>query len=214
MKKKLIVVVALVLMIAGGASANNLDWGSFVEVTNHLGQVLDNSAVTFSNGVTALVQLIYAGANGLRDTPYLGNGMSPTNGAGGDDQVVAFSFDGKFDESPGLFTLAASAGGTGYNNPLPNGSKYYVRVWELPEVAGSSNIVKIAGNGTNYYGDGSLYTISKFTANLPEPTPALANGVSTSSFVVTAIPEPGSLQLLMFLGTAFAMRRRMRKTIG
>jgi len=220
MKKRLIVMVVCAMMIAGGASANStLGWGGSTEygLTNHLGGVIDYSASAFSNGITALVQLIWAGANNVADTPYLGNGLTLTNGAGGDDVVVAYTFDGDYYAYAGLWQ------GTSYLNTHTNGSRYFIRVWEMPEVPGGTGFVHTNGAGNYYYGN-SFYTVIAQNSTNPlfpgieNPADYTLDGISglqTSQFVtVGAIPEPGSLQLLMFLGTAFAMRRRMRKSIG
>jgi len=161
-----------------------------------------------------MVQLIYAGANGVADNPtgQLALGAA-TNGVAGDDVVVAWSWIGRTyptASAPGHFTAAS------YSNNYANGSVFYIRAWEMP--ASANNTGLIGGTGVAgtilYYGDSQYFSVAGNGG-----TPAVDNfrinqEFSANNSSLTVIPEPGSLQLLMFLGTAFLMRRRMRKTIG
>lgn len=204
MKNKLLLVTGLAGLLTA-AQANEIDWGTGTNRIYDLDGLtaLSTNVVTKSSTNACLVQLVYAGLNGLADTANLTG-----TGAMNDDVVVAWSYIGASQPasqstSAGRFTRA---GGTfGYNNTnYANGSMFFIRAWDLPSTnfsAGSVPAGACYGNSSVFSvtGNGGTPAIDQFT---------LTNNFSTS---LQAIPEPGALMsALTGLGLLIGYQRYKR----
>jgi hypothetical protein len=142
---------ALLFSMTFAASADNqIQWGS------SLGNWFDHSGALMqagANGGTGwLVQLVYAGSNGVIDRA-TGSGFGVT----GDDVAVAWAYFDSVNWGQGKFI------GSEYVNTLPNGSKYYFRAWE-GVTAGGGQIPA----APLYHGESMLFTV---TGNGDTPIP-------------------------------------------
>lgn len=142
---------ALLFSMTFAASADNqIQWGS------SLGNWFDHSGAPMQAGATSgtgwLVQLVYAGSNGVIDRA-TGAGFGVT----GDDVAVAWAYFDSLNWGQGKFI------GPEYMNTLPNGSKYYIRAWEgVTRGGGQVPAVPI------YHGESMLFTV---TGNNETPLP-------------------------------------------
>ncbi|MCX6996349.1 MAG: hypothetical protein NTV49_04525 [Kiritimatiellaeota bacterium] len=222
----------LLMLAAAGSvqAANTIDWRSgtndVIYVSDHLGAILNPQIETNSalkgDGLSGLIQLIYAGANGTADYAYaasstvggvfsgtIGTGVF-TNGQAVDDVVVAYKWIGfgkPSGSSPGRWLVS---GVNQYTNSLYAGSNFFVRVWELPSaIVGTGDIPTNGVGAILYYGNSPTWP-----SPVSDPgTFSLSSGFSTTSSL-TVVPEPGSLTLLLIFGSALAVRLRLRKSAG
>ena len=221
--KKIIMVASVWMMMVGVSQAlNQVQWGTVDgQIYNHtgVGGTLLNAPITNASQIgaskTALIQLIYAGANGVINVATNPVTLGTlTGGVTVDDQVVAWSYVGQGYEAVPNFA-AGNFTGSAYTNSLANGAAYYMRAWELPTGSVGTGYIPTNNASVYYYGNSELFYISgNGTIKNVDNFYTTTDFATTSSISVTSIPEPGSLQLLVFLGSAFAMRRRMRKSIG
>ncbi|MCX7009610.1 MAG: hypothetical protein NTY53_20595 [Kiritimatiellaeota bacterium] len=147
-----------------------------------------------------LVQLIWAGANGVADPVT----NTTTTGVSGDDQVVASAWMGLNVPNPirlGKFT----SGSTPYNNTHADGQELYIRAWEQPDNGASNGIPVSLAAGTRH-GNSTLHAITDFTSGNPESFEA--GGSQPSWFQIVAIPEPGTCAFLA-AGLVLMLSRRM-----
>jgi hypothetical protein len=203
MRKVALTIVAMSLLGASCAMANSIVWGvqsvSSYTWNNHLDQGMEGSV----SACSFLIQLIYAGANGVIDDIY----MIDADGTGSDDVMVAFS---KF----GSGTIPRTDGKCeppSYNNTYANGSKYYMRAWEGVS-AGSG----ATPSGVQWYGNSMTFTVTGYNADPAFETEdnffATQNlGGSSGTYAMQAVPEPSTMGLLL-IGVGMVALRRMRRS--
>ena len=153
------------------------------------------------DGVAYLVQLIYAGANGIADPVHIGyTNQYAIGDALSDDVFAAYSWVGA-----GTPNFQGRFQAPDYTNPRADGSRYFIRAWESP--ASSVGTGEITASPTDWYGDSEVFTINGFG-----PPPALDNFLISANFNtdMQMVPEPGTLALLGLGVVLSALRRRQR----
>ena len=158
--------------------------------------------VTKTSNTACLVQLIYAGTNGVDDPANL-TGTGSTS----DDVVVAWTYIGASQPaiqatSAGRFTRAGAA--LGYNNTsYANGAEFFIRAWDLP----STNFPAGAVPSGGYYGDSPMFTVAGNGTIQTIDQFSLTGNFSTA---LQAIPEPGAVMVAV-LGTGLLIGYRRYK---
>ena len=192
--KKTILILAFSVLGFEVATANSLSWVVAVQdgIKDSGGVALTNTGA--ADGETALVQLVYAGTNGLIDVAnQIGTGQT------GDDEVIAYSWIGYSTPFAGSFQMLLT-GGDEANNTEENGSIYYIRAWEGASPSIGTGFVP---QGATFYGNSETYTITQNTSGNPEAFSA--GGFSTT----TAIPEPTVAALIGLFGGGMLVARRL-----
>lgn len=194
-------IVLLVIMLAVGAGAQDLNWAVYTPATNAQGTVV-MSGLTENLG--GMVQLIRSTA---ATTPvWVGSGL------GGSETLVQAIWFGQGGTSAGLFDTANSLAAYG----LGLSSSVYVRVYDRP-TSGSGNMPTPydygGGNIGVYYYQTTLAQISTLPYDAILTTYTLDVGtIAQGSWTFLAIPEPTSMALgLLGLGVIVIRRRLMRK---
>jgi len=182
-------------------------------------------------GIGALIQIIFAGANDLRNPAVNPLSYTPGNSVGtsGDDIVLAvwaigmIPGGGALDGSGGSFIYPASGGaGASFEGaPLVSGDKIFARVWNLPAGTWTGNAASTIpdfANANLRYVDSATRTVLE-RANPPNPPLTtqffaypLDNIFAADRIADTAampIPEPAT-GLLVLLGAGLALRRFRR----
>ena len=193
MKKSIIV---FVLLGGLGVQANILQWGTGagVKIGDSSGIALLNTGA--ADGVTALVQLVYAGSDGSINEAT----MLTLNGVTGDDVVVSYAWIGR--NLPPVPQVVGEFVGVEAENSYANGSLYYIRAWEsVSALAGTGNIPSI----NDSYGDSITYSITQNTSGNPDVF-LLDTGFNTNQ---TAIPEPAVAGLIGIFGAGMIFVRRL-----
>ena len=196
--------LGLLLALSGVARANTLNWSVSTVWSNHNATAALYSSSPAAEGSSYLVQLIYAGLNGVDDLATNSN----TTGVTGDDVVVAYKWVG-FAEAPanrnGEFSVT---GVNGYANTHANGSKFYIRAWEGTSTGGNGTI-PLAGGLGGYFGDSALYAITNFAVGFPETFEAGASQPAWLS--IAAIPEVGTGASVFAILMGMAGYHRLRR---
>lgn len=153
-----------------------------------------------SNSISALVQLIYAGPDGLIDVADI---VNSTHGVSGDDQVVAWTYIGAnlFGASGSTSHYGRVNGGT-FTNEIPNG-QYYARVWTAPSpdfVLGA-----VPTSFTNFYGNSELFTALAGFEPPAQPQDFDIGGANGIIANLVPVPEPSAF-LLAILGLCTVRR--------
>ncbi len=199
--KKFFAVIGL-LGLVFQTSANEIDWGTSASrriYDNDGFTALSTNLVTKTSNTACFVQLVYAGLNGVADSA-----NKTGTGAMTDDVVVATTYIGKNmptsqANSAGRFNMSGIS--YGYDNTTyVDGSKFFIRAWDLPATDYNAGTVPTDG----YYGNSQIFTVSKYSIN------QLDQFVLTSDFSTTlqAIPEPGALVIgLAGVGLLVGYRR-------
>ncbi len=190
--KKAILILAFSVLGFEVATANPLSWGVGIQngIKDSGGVALTN--VGAADGTTALVQLIYAGTDGLVDVAnQIGTGQT------GDDEVIAYSWIGYSTPYAGAFQMF---GEDAANNTKEDGSIYYIRAWEGASPSVGTGFVP---QGATFYGNSGTYTITDNTSGNPEAFSA--GGFSTN----VAIPEPSVIAFIGVFGGGMLIARRL-----
>lgn len=197
------------LLILSKTQANEIDWSCINphRIFDHTGITALNTNNWSSKGDTssALIQLVYAGANGTADVAYT---AANTNGQTLDDVVVAWKWIGF-----GVNTVSTNAGRfnisgvNAYSNNYANGSEFFIRAWELPSSALGTGYVP-TNSSPVYYGDSALFTVQ---GNLPIPQIDQFTITQDFSTTIQAIPEPTTWVVCLLLGGGIVTIRRLRK---
>jgi hypothetical protein len=193
MKKLMVVLLAVASIASADFNINTFSSFGIYDATGTTG-VLPN------NGDTALIELVFAGANGTIDT---GSTFDITLGdaADGDDVVIAST---TFTNNGGLYEDYAAATFGTLTGAYQGGGEVYVRLFNTASIA----------DGSRYY-VGSLFNAAdQDLAAVPAPTPQgydLGGGLDSQAATGTVVPEPATIGLLGIAGAGlFAARRKTR----
>ena len=191
--------LGLALALSGVAQANQLSWyvtaGAW---SNHNDSALLYSSNPQSSNNSYLVQLVYAGLNGVADAATEGNSTGVTV----DDVVVAYSWIGFGVPNTLRSGHVQMSGVNAYNNPYTTNSMFFIRAWEAPESAAGGSIPQ----GQSYYGDSFLYAITSLVN--PENFEA---GTAQPTWHAMAIPEASTGACVFALLMGMAGYRRLRR---
>lgn len=172
----------LVMTVAGWA--NQISWSETTSVwSNHNATAALYSANPNQEGLSWLVQLIWAGPNGVADPVT----NTTTTGVSGDDVTVAYKWVGfgvPLAQRLGHFNVS---GVNAYNNTYADGQNLFIRAWEQPDNLSGAPTNTAAGQ---WYGNSVLHAITDFGTGNPEIFDA--GTTQPLWFQITAIPEPGA----------------------
>ena len=192
MKKVIAVSMVAVLAVVGAQADIYTGFGSSYGVVD-----VDNVTPLLGNGEQALVQLIYAGVNGVIDGP------AGIGGAVSGDDIILFAgltdpaVAGDFNTEYGLFgTVVGPVAGFA-------GGNVYGRMFQDDAASASS-----------YYYEGHVQLMSDFVQSGPLGPPAESYDIGQGAFAVAdqqVIPEPATIGLMGIAGLGmFLARRKVR----
>jgi hypothetical protein len=189
--------LGLLLVLPGVTRANQLTWAVTSGVwSNYNATALLYSSNPATQGVSYLVQLVYAGADGVADPATEANATGVTV----DDVVVGYTWIG-FGVPNTLRMGHFNTAGTPYADTYTNGSDFFIRAWDGPSINGDGTIPPLA----THYGDSALHVITDFTSGNPETFEA--GGAQPTWY---AIPEAGTCAGLAMAVLSLATYRRLR----
>ncbi len=195
-------IAGVFLVCALFVSAGNVSAYSLLQWQATTVQLLDHSGAPLTAGaddtVGSLVQLVYAGLDGIIDAAVGSNVYGVSN----DDTIAAYAWIGRLVPPafrPGRFI------GPDYDNYRPNGSKYYVRTWEGVSRSSGTGQIPLA---PSFYGDSGLFTVTGNT----EP-PGFEEFFVTTPFSTTSlvVPEPATFAFFAIAGLFAFIKRRFIK---
>ncbi len=200
MKTKCLAVLAGQLLVLS-AVANEIDWGTGANRIYDFDGVtaLSTNVGIKTSNTACLVQLVYAGINGLADTANL-----TSTGSMSDDVVVAWTYIGA--SQPASQATAAGRftrfNPLGYNNSsYPNDSKFFIRAWDLPSPDFPSGAVPAGA----YYGNSQMFIVSNNVTAGPDDQFTMTTSFSTT---LLPIPEPAAaLAILTGVGLLIIRHR-------
>jgi len=221
-------------VLAGGASAATITWGAVSGVGGVTAGDIDTTGTAVdavnSAGVAATVNGIAftaGGAGGTAAAPFWtnapaspgGNGADPVHGSSGNADLdnILDSHDTSFGSPshPDHYTLELSG--------LTNGQEYQLQIIGIHDARGCcGNRTYVLGDGAGNFAGGPQLTrdsggtvIGTFTADGANQTLLITNTAGPGGndpglggYVLSEVPEPGSLALLGLGGLALLRRRR------
>lgn len=218
--KKIVFCIILVLAVNEHACLGAIGDSSAVDYACTTNTIYLNDGVTplsfgtnltdYADGFSGLVQLIYAGVDGVADfADNIGDGAMD------DDVVVAYTWTGfgvtlanrqlgRFN-APNTLTLTTSATPPSY----ANGDMFFIRVWEDPASSVGTGFAPTTLG--SFYGDSQMFTLS----NMSQPIPGIDNFYMTSDLTLSlqSVPEPSTMALMALGMASVGLYRRRKKSL-